>query len=273
MRWFRGHKVVTVAIIIALVLTIIIVASYKLQGKNNAVGRVAGGIISTLQKPISIGWDFVSEGASGFFTSDELEKKNEDLKEEVRQLEGNLIKEKLNAEELEELQNLSATLGNLGLDQESATVVASVIALDKSNYFDIFTIDAGNSQGIKVNSVVITGDGVVGRVMSVTENSAKVISMVDESNKIGFQVFRDLNLLGICTGDGEGGLSGYLLDDDAVVNEGDRLVTSGIGGIYPEGLIIGKVTDVEWTHDSPLKNVTIDPAVDFKSIKQVAVLL
>jgi rod shape-determining protein MreC len=152
-------------------------------------------------------------------------------------------------------------------------VTADVIGLDNSSGFNIFTINAGSKDGVSDDSVVIDGDGLIGRVMSVSDNSAKVISIIDETNKVGFQVFRDLEWLGMLSGDGEGDLTGYMLDESAAVREGDRLITSSIGGSYPAGITIGKVTSVEWNHDLPLKTVRVEPAVYFKSIRKVAVLL
>jgi rod shape-determining protein MreC len=145
--------------------------------------------------------------------------------------------------------------------------------MDNSNTFDIFTIDIGEDSGVKRNSVVVCGDGLVGRVLSASKETSKVVAIIDENNKIGFQIHRGRDFLGVCYGDGKGDLSGYLLDEKAVTEVGDEALTSGVGGIYPAGLVIGRVTKVEKENDSGLLEISIRSSVYFKGLKKVAVLI
>jgi len=84
-------------------------------------------------------------------------------------------------------------------------------------------------------------------------------------------VFRDVSLLGVLSGDGSGKLNGYMLDSGAAVIEGDELITSGLGS-YPAGIVIGKVTEVQWQNDQLIKAVSIDPIVNFNDIRKVVVV-
>jgi rod shape-determining protein MreC len=90
---------------------------------------------------------------------------------------------------------------------------------------------------------------------------------------MGFQIKGEKTYLGVLHGDGSGKLSGYLLDEEATAKEGDELFTSGVGGIYPAGVKIGVVTKAELKSDSSLLNIEADPAVYFKGLKKVAVLV
>jgi rod shape-determining protein MreC len=81
-----------------------------------------------------------------------------------------------------------------------------------------------------------------------------------------------MQLLGILSGDGQGGLAGYMLDPDGSVIAGDILVTSGMG-MYPEGIVIGKVSEVTWNNDTLLKTVAIEPGVYFKNLQKVTVII
>ena len=81
-----------------------------------------------------------------------------------------------------------------------------------------------------------------------------------------------MNLLGILSGDGTGNLTGYLLDSNASVVEGDQLVTSGME-LYPAGIAIGTVREVVWDADALVYMVTVEPSVYFKNLQKVTVLL
>ncbi|MDD3168092.1 MAG: rod shape-determining protein MreC, partial [Eubacteriales bacterium] len=183
-----------------------------------------------------------------------------------------IIQIKLTEAELAELQNLSNILGYENVTPYYNYVTADVVAMDGSNWFNLFTINAGTKDGLYKDAVVINGDGLIGRVLEVGSDWAKVISVIDESNSVSFKVFRDMQLLGILSGDGKGSLKGYMIDTEAAVIEGDILITSGIG-MYPEGIPIGKVKKVEWNNDTLLKTVTIEPSAYFKNLHRVTVLV
>lgn len=273
MRWFREHKIITLIIAIVIVLVALLISSFVLQGQNNAVGRVTSSVVNAVQRPISEAGSFIGNSVSGLFRDEEMEAENEELKERIRELESELVNSSLSEAQLQELNDVADLLNANNLLETYDAVTAKVIALDGSNYFNVFTIDAGTDDGIDVDAVVVNGDGLVGRVVAVTSNTARIIGIVDESNSVGFEVYSSERPLGICEGDGSGNLTGYMLDENAIVQKGNNLITSGISGLYPAGLSIGQVTDVEWTHDSPLKSVSIEPSVDFRNIKMVTVLI
>ena len=85
-------------------------------------------------------------------------------------------------------------------------------------------------------------------------------------------VSRDTEILGILSGDGRGGLDGYVLDADSGIIEGDVLLSSGMG-MYPSGIEIGTVTAVNYNSDTQLKMITVKPSVNFRGILKVAVII
>ena len=159
-----------------------------------------------------------------------------------------------------------------GIDGAGDLVSADVVSMDGTNWMNIFTIDCGSESGVKQGSIVICGDGLVGRVSSVGKGWAKVISLIDESSKISFKVSGNLQLIGVVEGSSDGKLSGFMLDNKAKVSEGDKIITSGMG-MYPAGIEIGKVTKVKYDSNAQLQKVTIKPSVDFKSLQKVSVIL
>jgi rod shape-determining protein MreC len=273
MRWIRDHSKAVAVLAAFTALAVTVLVSRQTFGESNVLGRAAGKILNLIQTPFAYVGGLVDDRLSVTFVTGDMAEENEALAERVRELERELTEAKLSANDLAALKRLSDALNYSGLDEGREIVTADVVALDESNGFNIFTINAGSDDGVAKDSVVIDGDGLIGRVMTVGDSWAKVISIIDETNKVGFQVFSNLEWLGVLHGDGNGGLTGYMLDESVSVREGDRLITSGIGGIYPRGVTIGKVTGVEWNHDTPLKTVQVEPAAYFKNIRKVTVLI
>ncbi len=272
MNWLREHRILTLILSVFLVLAIIIVISYSNIGNSTVLGRSVQGVVSLVQGPVSSAGNGVKSGITGILQFRNTLKENKELKDQIASLNREIIQIRLTEAELEELRNLAGILGYDNVAPNYTFVTADVIAMDGSNWFNIFTINAGTKDGISRDAVVINGDGLIGRVLEAGPDWAKVISVIDESNSVSFKVFRDLQLLGILSGDGKGSLKGYMIDPEAAVIEGDVLITSGMG-MYPEGIPIGKVKNVEWNNDTLLKTVTIEPSAYFKNLQKVTVLV
>ena len=272
MRWFRDHPKITIALIALLILLIIFYVSLLSVGKDNFLGRTLGVAVVQVQKPFTFVGNAISGKVESFTSADKAEKENEDLKDRIAQLEQDLSKERLNKAELQELNQLSKQFDNQKNIREYKPVAAELISYDGSSIFNIFTVNAGSDSGVEIDDPVINDKGLVGRVSSVGDNWCKIVAIIDESNKIGFQMSKNLKFTGVCQGDGDDVLSGYLFDAGSPVAVGDEIMTSGIGGIYPAGFIIGSVSKVEDSKDSSLKNIVVKTAVNFKSIKKVAIL-
>lgn len=272
-KWLKEHAVITVLIAVAMALVILLVSSFLHLGNSTPVGKFFIGIVTSIQEPISNLTTGVSNGFRNIFSLHSIASENEALKEEVAQLKQELILNQFTEQELEELRQLSQVLNYTSVQNSQSYVTGDVIAMDSSNWFNIFTINVGTDQGVQKDAMVINGEGLVGRVYEAGNNWAKVISVIDETNNVSFQVFRDSaeSYLGVLTGDGMGGLRGYMLDSEASVIEGDTVVTSGIG-IYPQGVVIGKISEVVVNTDSLLKEIILETSVDFKNVQKVMVL-
>jgi len=272
MNWLREHKTFTVIMSIFLVLVIIITISYRNIGSSTALGRSIERVITLVQGPLSGAGNGIKSGVTGILKFRSILAENEKLKDQIADLNREIIQIRLSQAELEELRTLSNALGYENVAPHYNYVTADVVAMDGSNWFNLFTINAGSEAGIEKDSVVINGDGLIGRVLESGPGWAKVVSVIDEQNSVSFKVFRDLELLGILSGDGKGSLKGYMIDPKAAVIEGDILITSGMG-MYPEGIPIGKVTQVQWNNDTLLKTVSIEPSAYFKNLQKVTVLV
>jgi len=274
MRWIATHKALVIIILIVVLISGLFVASWNLQGASGVVGRVARTAVAFVQKPIASLTDRITTSLGISFSDEALMAENESLKKEIDSLKLELTKNRLNAEQYNQLKELSEIFNAKNSPHDYEYQSANVLSLDRSGVFNTFTIDVGTESGIERNSVVLNGDGLIGRVLSSGEGWANVIAVIDESNNMGFEVQSGgKSSLGVCHGKGDGTLVGNMLDEEGIAEEGDLALTSGIGGIYPAGIIIGEVTMAEFSVGSALMNIEIEPVVDFKRLRKVLVIV
>ena len=156
---------------------------------------------------------------------------------------------------------------------EYSTVPAYIINKDTSNYSDILVINVGANDGIKVDMAVIANEGLVGHVISVTDSTAKVQTLLDTSSAVSSVVgsSRD-NIIVRGTLDNKKMLKATYIPTSASLLEGDRIETSGLGGIYPKGIIIGTIKEINNTKNLTNRYAMVEPAVNFNKIETVLVI-
>jgi len=197
---------------------------------------------------------------------------NERLKDQVDQLQSELRNAREQTAENERLKAL------LNLKQQSGygTVPARVIARDPSVWFNTVAIDRGSASGIEVNMPVVTGSGIVGRVITVSPFSAQVMLITDEKAGAGAVVGQlgQSGALGSVRGGGEKGLVEMRYVSGLVpVEVGDYVLTTGQDGIYPAGLNVGEIVDLRKGSATQLHQILIRPSARLDQLQDVAVLL
>lgn len=264
-------KSAMIVTIVAIILIIIIGFTSKQRDEITKVEKWVGNILSPAQKVVNIGATTVGERVYSIFNFSKIARENVKLKEDMENLQEQLIESRLNRDELEELRGLRFALNYLEETPDYKPIAANVVAKSPSNWFDVFTIDVGEDKGITKDSIVLASNGLIGRVYEVGGNWSKVISIIDNNSSVSFQVLRDRNYQGIVSGSITNELSGYLFDPMVEVVVGDKLITSGMG-IYPQGIMIGEIIEVSKSSDQLLKTITVEPAVNFKSMNKVLVI-
>lgn len=274
MKWIKTHKLISFLLAIILISLVILLSSVAAGGKGNFVSNFFNSAYSFVEKPVSSVAGGISKNVSGIFAYKELQKENQALEKENAKLREQLTNTGLKANELKELKDLSRVLKFKGISGKGDIVSADVIAMNMNGvtWMNNFTIDAGTESGIKAGSVVVCGDGLVGRVHSAGKGWAKVISIIDESSKISFKIDGNLRMIGIVEGISNGEMSGFMLDSKAKVSEGDKIITSGMG-VYPAGIEIGRITKVRYDSNAQLQRVEVKPSVEFSALQKVSVIL
>lgn len=270
MRFVREHKKAIIFSLLFFIVFVFIVVSYINNYKHGPVKAFITKALVKVETPFSKGGYKLRGTSVGIFKFKEISRENEELKEKIQNLEKKIIDEQMSMAELEELRELAKALNYEYIAVSNYYVTADVSAMDKSKIFNNFTINAGKEKGISENSVVVNGDGLIGRISLAENGYSKVISVIDEMNSVSFMVQRDMNIIGILNGNGKAGLQGFTLDAKAEIIKGDVLITSGMG-TYPAGIRIGKVSDVSYNKDTQLKTVEVKPFVNFKKIQKVLV--
>jgi len=192
---------------------------------------------------------------------------NQALKDQVRDLEIRLQRQRALAGESANLRQLLDLRDHTAL----ATRAAEIIGTSATADFRTVTIDRGTADGVRTDMAVVSPQGAVGRVVMPAGRASKVQLLVDRNAAaaVMLEASRDQ---GIVVGTGETLLRLEYLSTSARIAKGDRLVTSGIDGIYPAGFLVGTIEEVERAGGT-FRNIRVRPAVDFSKIEQVLVVL
>jgi rod shape-determining protein MreC len=151
-------------------------------------------------------------------------------------------------------------------------VTARVVGKDATNWFKTILIDRGSRAGLRRNLPVVAPAGLVGRVVEVTPSTAKVQLVTDPVSASGALMQRT-RVTGIAIGNLDSGLRVRYLPLLADVVVGDNVVTSGMGGVFPRGIPVGRVTAVERKGGALFQEAVLEPAVDLGRLEEVLVLM
>ena len=203
-----------------------------------------------------------------YFRLVDVHHENTELKNEMHELKmaNSRYRELLATQErLEELLQFKQTINR-------PVLAAQVTGLDPTGWFKSVIIDKGKWAGLRLDMPVVNAFGVVGRVVSVSSNYAKVLLIIDQNSAVDCLVQRSRD---------RGMLKGLMseickLDYVAKSNDitmGDIVVTSGLGGVFPKGLPVGRILDVKEISGELFKDIKIRTAVDFSKLEEVLVIL
>ncbi len=198
---------------------------------------------------------------------------NQALREENEQLRKEIID---NTEIVAENARLKALLDYRKGTPQFDTVVATVIARDPAAWTNVVVINRGTAQGVNKDMAVVTPQGLVGSVVQAYSNTAKVQLILDPRSAVGSLVQRsESRVAAIVEGNAAKPLSPRMVNlaRDADIIKGDKVITSGLGGIYPKGILVGEVTDVVNEEGGLLKYAVLKPAADFDRLEEVAVVV
>lgn len=267
---YRNKKSGVIGIIITIILLILIVVLSNKETDASFFENAANKLVMPIQNGLTYLKNKMS-GNSTFFTDisklkDEnirLKERNSDLEQSLRELE-NI---KTENETLKQYLNLTDKYG----DYE--TIPGYVINKDISNYSKTLIINVGKDDGIEENMTVIADEGLVGHVLSVTDKTAKVRTIIDTSNSVSALMTTSDESI-VCKGslNSNTELKAMYIAPEASIVQGDTIKTSGLGGIYPKGILIGTIKSIVTAKNITDRYAIVETAVKFSKLNTVLVI-
>lgn len=261
--------------ILSIVCIMLLFFSYSTGFSGGPLESIANHVFIPMQKGIDYIGSTIAITSADTKTRNELVKENEELQQQVADLNSTISNMELKLKELDDLQELYE-LDQTYYDYE--TTGARIIGRGTSNWFNTFTIDKGQKDGIKVNMNVIADGGLVGIVTSVGDSYSVVRAIVDDTSNVSATISSTEDNC-IVSGSLEKMTSDNLIefsnldDDEDKVAIGDVIVTSNISDKFLPGLMIGYVSSVSLDENELTKSGTLTPVVDFKHLSDVLVIL
>lgn len=261
-------KKVIAAVTVFLVLAVMLINSIRYE-KTSSINNKSFDVFTQMS--------LIGNKIRNKFISDSTDSELEKLKEENRSLRDQLIKNTMQEEEVQELNNLKNALKFVTDKTASDFISADIVARNDGNYYNSFTISAGSDNGVKSDSIVVNGDGLIGRVYQVSQKYSKAVSIIDSRFPVSFQIIGRSSDTGMLSQDvsitqieDASLIKGYMFDVNSPVKIDDIVTTSGLG-LYPAGIPIGKIQQIIPDEQNILKYIVVKPYVNFKKLDKVMV--
>lgn len=272
MKEFFHSWVFKVLLALCIVMFAFLLRATMTMGASTVVEQIVGTITAPVQSLTSGLSGSITGFLDRFLRASEISQENEQLREENRKLIEQMVDYENYKHENESLKE------QLGIQEENPqweTMIASVIGRDPSDQFYSFTIDKGTLDGVSYQDPVITADGLVGIVSEVGPVFAKVTTILDVRLNVACQDVRTQDVATI-SGDIEMAQQGRckmsLIPRESGIAKGDIVQTAGTSGLYPQGIVVGRVSDVGFEPQGTMMYAVVEPANDIKSIKDVVII-
>ncbi|MCR6514201.1 rod shape-determining protein MreC [Clostridium sp. LY3-2] len=269
----RKNKLAVTVIVLSVAFLGIIVYSFKSPDKGvvdsaagtalNPVQKVAYTINSNLKNFVDLCLNFGT-----------VKEENKNLTAENAKLKNDLLKYSNLKEENDNLRK------SLKFQQENNNynyIATNIIGYSGGNMLDGYVVDKGSDSGIKTGMVVIAADGLVGQVTSVVSNWSIIKTILNENIAVAVKVNDTKENTGILKGYRKGTNEAEAKVENlpltSAVKEGDTIMTSGLGLIYPKNIMVGKVKSVQDDKVNVMKTAVVEPAVDFNKLEDLYIVV
>ena len=203
-----------------------------------------------------------------YFDNISASKENKVLKKEIAFLENRIF----TYEEIERENKRLKKMLRFGKGTAWKKILAQIVGWDASSDFRVLRINKGMNEGIRLESTVVTNNGLVGYVYRLSDHFSDILTILDPNNRMDGIVQRT-RTLGILEGYSSGKcLMKYVAGTELIILN-DIVLTSGLGNIYPKGLVIGRVSKIERESYGVTQRIEVAPTVDFNKLEEVVVLV
>lgn len=257
-RWVSALIVVAVA------------AALLAPGPLRQIEALSTGVLTPIQMGVSSTLGEVTGVAETIQRIRDLSDQNRAYKDQLDQLQSEVVTMRELEVENAQLRDLLSMAQRTGPGE---LIPVTVIARDDVPYVQAITIDRGSTGGVHEGSIVITHRGLVGRVERVNPTSAKVRLITDINQSVAVRLQSESRSTGVLRGQSQGNLLviEYIPQADTI-RVGDPVLTSGLGEVFPENLVVGNVARVEHKDSDPFQLAVVEPAVDMDKLERLYVL-
>ena len=245
----------------------ILTAAARGQLKNEPLGALLMLIMRPLQAASESAVSWIKNFRDNYDTLTGFRSENERLRKRIQSLEierQRLLEAEATNRQLKALLDFRSRI-------PAGAITGSIIANSANSWFQSCMIDKGSSEGVRKGMAVVTPLGVVGQVVGVTPHAAKVLLLTDPNSGIDVLVQRTRSR-GIVSGSLDSGTVLKYVKRSEDIQEGDRLITSGIDGVFPKGMMVGTVIKVRKQHIGLFQFIEVLPAVQTERIENVLVV-
>ena len=271
MKPFKNKLAVTIVLLSVAFCGMII---YSLQSDANGISSSVSTVVSPLQKIVYNINSRVKETVDFFLNFSVVKLENEELKKKNTKLANELIEYESLKDEVERLRealNFTESKNNYKY------VGVNIIGYSGNSLSDGYIIDKGSNDGIDKNMVVVSSKGLVGKVTKVASNFAIVQSILNENIAVAVMDQQTREATGVLQGLSDKKDNNmtvvYNLPISSDVKEGDIIITSGLGKIYPKEIPVGTVVSVEEDNVRVMKSAVVEPFVNFNEVEELFVVI
>lgn len=268
MLFFRNYKTIIFIVVILAAALIVLSFNFKQESNTGFMRKVVLELAAPLQNALNTSLKSVVDAWSRYIALVGLEQENKNLQKKINDLRFQLILYQEGYLEAQRLRNLLAVKDNYNFNFVAARVIGrEQVALSKT-----ILINKGTVQGLNVGMPVLAGPGVIGRITAASWHTSKILLLIDESSNIDAFVQRN-RTQGIIRGAGSRGCVMKYISKTQDVKEGDTIISSGIGGVFPKGLMIGLVSHVDKQEAGLFLKINVTPFIDFTKLEEVLVMV
>lgn len=267
LAYLRRNQVLLSSCFCLLLSLYILTSAARGNLKTDPIGPVLLWLMRPLQVGARTAADWTHEIQLNFSTLRSLRSENEKLKNRIVQLEmekNRLLEAEATNQRLRELLEFRSQL-------PAGSITASIIANSASTWFQSCLLDRGSNDGVRKGMAVVTPLGVVGQVVAVSARSAKVLLLTDPNSGVDVLVQRS-RARGILSGSLDSGPVMKYAKRSEDIQPGDRLITSGLDGVFPKGLMVGTVSQVRKQSVGLFQFIGVTLAVVPSSLEEVIVV-
>jgi rod shape-determining protein MreC len=266
-EWWRRYRFLFTALIFLFLAFLILTLHAKAEREVSIAQKVFMQVSLPLQRKAQEAISWLKGVGEHYIFLTRVQQENQDLKRTISALrqENNRFLEAILAEE---------RLKKLYLFQSHnsfPSLVAQVVARDPSNWFKTLLVNKGEKDGVSKDMAVVVSEGVVGRVIEVSPDVAKVLLISDPNSALDVIIQR-ARCQGIMEGKVEEVCVLKYVQKSEDVQVGDKVITSGLGGIFPKGLMIGTITKIERKRPGIFQYIEVTPSVDLSKLEEVLII-